>query len=585
MSKRLPQKPFTADRVMLVQLEQFEPPSAIEFVRGNRKWVNYGEDNDFLEELLSIYYGSPTHSAIVNGIADMIVGNGLTSQFASRRPDAYARAVSLFKAEDVRRWAFDLKCFGYFIMQIVVNAGQPEISHTPVENWRSGIADDKGKVGEWWFSDNWAKSGEKKYAPIPVPVYDRKKKNQPRSVCVVKPFRAGSFYYPAVDYMGALEYARLEKEVATFHLKNVMNGLVPGLLVNFNNGDAGDEERKKIEKKINDKWKGSRNAGRAIVAFNDNKEAAATVEAAPVTDLDKQYQFLSTESSLKIMIAHRVTSPLIFGIRAEGGLGNNANELTEAYKLFSATVLAPFRRIMTEAFEAILNDIGSPLSLMFRDNDFFNPAKPTGSESLAKHTHDMSEDEEQVWLAWLEDKGEIIDPEEWVLVYEEPVDASQLTEEVELASLDSLPQDKSTQDRGLYKVRYSYAPEKVQADSRAFCRAMVDRAKAGQVYRKEDIVRMGDEGVNSQFAAKGESTYSIWLYKGGVNCHHYWTRRVYFRKREAGKFLPKSVTEELENETEVGVGKAKAAGVQIVRNEPEVVVRPIDMPNGGRKNP
>lgn len=566
-------------KIIALNLEAYEPHSASEIVGNNAKWVRYGDDNDFLEYLLDRYYGSPTNNAVIKGVAQMIVGGGLYSPLAQRRPDAYAKAMVMFRIEDLRRWAFDLKYAGFFLIQVLKTKTGYSTKHTSVELWRSGIADEDGNVNEWYYSDNWQKCGQAKFKPVPYPAY-KKDTTAPISILAVKPFTAGTFYYPAPDYMGALAYAHLEEEIATFHLNNVLNGLQPGMLVNFNNGDPGEDLRNEIERKINAKWKGAKNAGRMILAFNDNKDAAATIESAPINDLDKQFQFLSTETTSKVMLGHRVTSPLLFGIRAEGGLGNNANELTEAYRLFDATVLSEYRSIMIEALEGLLNDIGVNIPLGFKPNAYFEP------KQALQHLHsheDMTEDDEAQWLDWLYERGETIDHDEYDLVLEEPVDTSGMTLETELGRLDGKPQAKSLQDQGLYKIRYAYSPDTVQSDSRTFCKEMVKRNKEGMVYRKEDILIMGELGVNGEFAPRGESKYSIWLYKGGVNCHHFWMRRIYIRKRDAkGFFKPKSETKDLENEQPVSVNKAKKE-INIPINSPKVAQRPIDMPNHGRK--
>ena len=100
------------------------------------------------------------------------------------------------------------------------------------------------------------------------------------------------------------------------------------------------------------------------------------------------------------------------------------------------------------------------------------------------------------------------------------------------------------------RFRYRYSGS-LRDNSRTFCVEMVGLSDGGKVYRKEDINQMSFSGVNGQFAPKGRSTYSIFKYKGGAYCHHKWQRLVYMRRRDGGKFLPKSKTEALENDRRV----------------------------------
>jgi hypothetical protein len=56
---------------------------------------------------------------------------------------------------------------------------------------------------------------------------------------------------------------------------------------------------------------------------------------------------------------------------------------------------------------------------------------------------------------------------------------------------------------------------------RQFCRQMMG---LNRWYTYQDIKEMESIAVNSGFGAGGSSTYSIWKYKGGVNCKHRWQK-------------------------------------------------------------
>ena len=138
------------------------------------------------------------------------------------------------------------------------------------------------------------------------------------------------------------------------------------MLINFNNGTPDPEQREMIERRIYDKFSGSSNAGKFILAFNDNAETAASIEPVQLSDAHQQYEFLSNESSKKIMVAHRVVSPMLFGIKDDTGLGNNADELKTASILFDNLVIKGFQNLLIEGFNQILayNDIS--LHLYFK---------------------------------------------------------------------------------------------------------------------------------------------------------------------------------------------------------------------------
>ena len=110
---------------------------------------------------------------------------------------------------------------------------------------------------------------------------------------------------------------------------------------------------------------------------------------------------------------------------------------------------------------------------------------------------------------------------------------------------------------------------------------MVANAKMDVTYRFEDINEMSSDGINGEFAERGKSKYSIWLYKGGCYCHHNFIRQVWFRKRVKGKFLP---NQGLDNDKDVTGQEPKGAGLRNAKGWKKANTKPIDMPNRGKVN-
>lgn len=198
---------------------------------------------------------------------------------------------------------------------------------------------------------------------------------------------------------------------------------------------------------------------------------------------------------------------------------------------------------------------------------------------------DMNDDDEASWLEYLKDKGEEIDTTEWELLEETDVTDAESEAEfhnqpTKLFKRFADPDERSKLDKGLYKIRYRYS-ENVSDNSRLFCKNMVANAKLGVIYRFEDIKEMGDAGINSEFAERGKSKYSIWLYKGGCYCHHNWIRQVWFRKRVGGKFLP---NEGLDNDKDITGNEPKGQGLRNGKGWKKANTKPKDMPNRAKIN-
>tara|TARA_R110000751_G_scaffold24675_9_gene67836 strand:- start:5614 stop:6696 length:1083 start_codon:yes stop_codon:yes gene_type:complete len=360
-------------------------------------------------------------------------------------------------------------------------------------------------------------------------------------------------------------------------------------MINFANGIPSDEKRQAVKNQIEQELAGASNAGKFIVSFSDDRNNAPEITVMPQSDADKQYEFLSKEITSKVMVSHRVVSPRLFGVNADGGgLGNNADELRTASILFEDTVIDNYRDILTESFELLMYEAGQPIKLDFVSKNPFESeedVKRDVEEIEASAEINMSDEDENSWLEHLADKGEKINTEEWELLEETEVLDAELEAQTHNTPYNFFkryadPNDKSKIDKGLYKIRYRYS-ENLSKKSRLFCKNMVANAKMGVSYRFEDINEMSADGINGEFAERGKTKYSIWLYKGGCYCHHKFVRQVWFRKRLKGKFLP---NKGLDNDKDVTDQEPQGQGLRNARGWKKANTAPIDMPNRGKVN-
>ena len=578
--------------IRIVNLASHTTPQVVE---DNRKeWVAYGDDNNYFQFLIDRYNGSATNNAIINGMTELIYGKGLYATDASRKPDEYAMMKSLFSRTCMRKVTFDLKAMGQAAFQVIYNKDKTKIvqvEHMPIETLRFEKMNDDGEVTGYYYSKDWTKIRKRGFEPTRIPAFGYGEKGEGLEIYCIKPYRSGFYYYSPVDYQGGLPYAELEEEVANYHINNIKNGLSPSMLINFNNGVPTEEERELIERRIIQKFSGSSNSGKFILAFNDNKEMAASIEPVQLSDASEQYQFLADESMRKLMVAHRVTSPMLMGIKDNTGLGNNADELKTASLLFHNTVVRPIQELILDAIDDILAVNGASLNVFFKtlqplelQGDITEETKEELSKvELGDDSRPFLDDElAHEMLDALADLGEEEPTDEWELIDAEDVGDDEPEDfDVEgylngLVSL-SATQD-SNQDSELYKVRYKYSKGTSKTpvgDSRDFCKTMLSKK---MLYRKEDIGQMSARGVNKKFGHKGKN-YSLFKYKGGVNCYHRWERRIY-KKR-----LKKDGTEwggnALQGTKFVNVNQAVRAGFKLPKNPKEVATAPIDMPRQG----
>jgi len=583
----------SSSKVHVVNFSSYTTP-VVKEVQG-KDYVEYGDNNDYFGYLIDRYNGSPTNNAILNSLMDMTYGKGLDATDSSKKPSEYAAMRGLFTKACLQKVVADYVMMGQCSFQVVYSQDHNmivEVQHIPVETLRAARCNEEGEIEAYYYAKDWNDVRARKETAVRIPAFGTSREGL--EILYIKPYRAGFYYYSPVDYQGGLPYAELEEEIANYHINNIQNGLSPSMLINFNNGVPSEEERRSIEQQIATKFSGSSNSGKFILAFNDNKDLAATVDPVQLSDAAEQYQFLSAEATQKIMVSHRIVSPMLLGIKDNSGLGNNADELKTASTLLDNLVIRPKQEIIIDGIDMILayNDIS--LNLYFKTlqpleftEDVVTPMDMETREEetgVKLSSQEPSDEMFEEAFAALEEVGEVVNMDEWELVDERPVDydAEQALSKYAFASTGSaFPNAKSSQDGVTaegkrYKVRYAYAPETTKTNSREFCKKMV---ASGKVYRKEDVLRMGGQSVNAGFGPEGAATYSIWLYKGGARCHHFWMRKTYLAKGEG-------VTPDVGNpNAEVSVNKAKKEGVVLETNPTNVAKRPVDMPNEGFINP
>lgn len=351
-------------KIHIVNMSSYTRPEIVE--QYNRDWVEYGEDNNYFDYLIDRYNGSATNNAAINGIAEMIYGKGLDAVEEDAKGKDYEEMKELFTKSCMKKVCYDYKMMGQAAIQIIYSKDRKKIvqvEHMPVETLRAEKANSKGEIQGYYYAKDWSEVTYKTQ-PKRIPAFGTSKSGL--EILYIKPYRAGFYYYSPVDYQGGLQYAELEEEIANYHINNIQNGLAPSMLINFNNGVPTEEQRSLIEQNIQEKFSGSSNAGRFILAFNDSKELSASIEPVILSDAHEQYKFLSDESMRKVMVSHRIVSPMLVGIKDNTGLGNNAEELQTASLLMDNTVIRPMQVTILDELEKVLMYNGIKLDIYFK---------------------------------------------------------------------------------------------------------------------------------------------------------------------------------------------------------------------------
>lgn len=550
-------------------------------------FMTYGEDNLYPMGIIELFNKSPKHSAIVTQKASYIAGDkteiiGQSTEDIAKAND-YLSSINAYEDYESlkQKIAQDLELFDGFALEIIWNKAKTsiaEIYHLPFQNVRIGLE------GDYVYCEDWSNRRAEHYR---YPSWNPTTREN-KQVYYFKMYRAGQEMYPLPSYVGALKYIEIDTEIANFHLNSIKSGFSAQTLVQLFKGIPSPDEARKTVKRFKDNFSGTDNAGSVIIQFNDPNETPSVINNLAPSDFDKLFMQLNDTVQQEIFSGHRVTSPMLFGIRVEGQLGGRS-ELIESYESFQTSYVEPRQSQLDSALTSIFKYI-APVKLKTKNRppiglDYVNLfEKGIISVDEARLELGMSNKQEmskQNPFGWDDDRdvkvfeqfGEEKDKFEevkfefastlgiailqWLnantgmqladLINGIKADPQLITEEVAKLISDGLLNDdlttteqgsKELKDSGVTTeivVRYEYtkAPgisgSEVIPTSRDFCRRLVG---FNRLYTREDIEQM-----------TSILGYDVWRRRGGwmtvkgsspavhvPYCRHYWASRLVRRK-------------------------------------------------------
>lgn len=347
--------------IHVIELSEYARPEIKE--ERNKDWVTIGNDNNFFGYLVDRYINSPTNHSIINGICAQIYGKGLDAFDANRKIDQFAAMKSMFRKQDLKRLILDLKIMGMGALQVTYKGKKVDkVTHFPMDTLRPEKMNDKGVIEAWYYHPNW-KECKRSDKPERIPVFGSGKPNE---IYIVSKYVTSMNYFSLPDWFGSATYCEIEEQVSSYLSNTVENSFSASKLISFNGGIPERQKQMEIKNDVIRKLTGQ-NGDKLIVSFNNSKETAPEVIDLPIPNAADTYQYLSEECSRKIMIGHRVTSPLLLGLRdGNSSLGSNADEIVNASRLFNNVTIKPFQEQIANCLDAILSVNGISLDLYFK---------------------------------------------------------------------------------------------------------------------------------------------------------------------------------------------------------------------------
>ena len=343
----------------VVNVDNNQLPIINEDTKTRYSWIPFGVygHDDFFDAVTTTFSISTTNNACIEGIADLIFGKGLYS-----KNEAFNETLQkMIPQEEVKRVAFDLKLYGNSAFQVYWNDEHTKIIkmfHIPIQTLRAEKLYGNAKVQNYYYCIDWndqRKIKDKKKIPAFGTSEDK------MEILYIKNYCPGLYYYSLPDWVAAMQFAISEGEISNLHLNNITNGFLPAVMINFNNGVPAPEERETIEDLIQAKFTGTDNAGRFMLSFNDDPATKPTIDVIQIDNLHEKYQYVADYTQDRILVAHRVTSPLLFGIRtANNGFSSQSEEMKTAFSILQTMTISPFQNTILNSLDYALKCSGYP---------------------------------------------------------------------------------------------------------------------------------------------------------------------------------------------------------------------------------
>lgn len=338
--------------------------------------VPFGKNNLFPNDLIDLFYSSPLHATITQFKSKVMSGDGL--DYSKLTPVELLKAEALLGKtinKQISEMTLDYQLLGAFALEVIWNinfTAIAKIKRIPTSQVRMGKENEMGIVEKYYISKDWSKSITNNTIREISTFDPSNKKDQAQLLYVKNPSVTGR-YYGMPQYTSGLNYIAANAAISKYHLSVVENGFNPGLAIKFYKKPQSPEERSAIVGGIHKEYGGKSNAGKVMILFSDGKDLAPDIQPIEVSNLDKQFTVLSEDITNNVIYSHQAVSPILYGIKTSGQLGNT-QEFINAFTILDKVVIEPERRILEDVLNQLLdingivNDITIKPFVVFNQN-------------------------------------------------------------------------------------------------------------------------------------------------------------------------------------------------------------------------
>lgn len=334
-------------------------------------YIKFGVNDDFPVILERMLRQSPVHSGILTKKAKMIAGNDITysDDFLSTKKAKQELRVFLNNCagsnqgmyDVITHAAFQYEHKGAAAFYVRWNTGRSKIlefKSIDPKGVRAAEPNAQGEVTHYIVrrTFGYGANSVQHNEPRRIKAFNKFDKTSKEAILYIANPYSGNPYYGVPNYISAYHYIASDFEFGK-HIKNsAENGFTPKVLATFIGRNMSAEQKAAEYLKFKESFTGPE-ADNFIVSWVKKDEDAPKFTPLDVANLDKTIDVLSRLNDAKILTAHNITSPTLFGVMVSGKLGGTGNELVTAYQIFRATETLPNREIIMDGINRVMSTV------------------------------------------------------------------------------------------------------------------------------------------------------------------------------------------------------------------------------------
>ena len=318
----------------------------------NKKWIRYGQQNDYPDYLGYLFNNSGVHNAIVSGKAMYIAGKGFqvkknVTGTQKLQAEAILKSINEYQTinELLNQSVLDRVIYGSYAFKVKWAKGKiASIKLQPINTIRTNESRTEFYISNEWtremsIKDRWKKNNGDPLDQITLLAFDTTNPTG-EQILYISDYRPQMQVYALPEYIGCVTSIETDIECPNYHLNEIKSGFSAGTMITLFNGQPQEEEKLEVDRELKRKFSNSDNAGEIVLNFQNAGTTPPMVTPLNGNDLDKRYEQLQKDTVDKIFIGHRISSPMLFGLKTAGELGGRS-ELQIAWEHFTNTYVKP----------------------------------------------------------------------------------------------------------------------------------------------------------------------------------------------------------------------------------------------------